>query len=301
MILTKSILSNVELKSRPRFKFWDPINPKKKKTRRIMKQSSSTGFDSSNTLRVLSFNVQVGVSSSKLSDYITNGWKHFLPHRNSLDNLDRIAEIVSEYDIVALQEVDGGSMRSAYINQTEYLASKGEFPFWHHQTNRNLGHFAQHSNGLLSRMQPNEINEHRLPGLVPGRGAMIVHYGPSSSPLVFIQVHLALGKIARFRQLQYLIEVINQYDHVVMMGDFNCQANSHEMRMLFEKTHMCEPERRFNTFPSWRPVKNIDHILLSPSLKAAKINVLDDRVSDHLPIAVDISIPDELHTHLSVS
>ena len=44
-----------------------------------------------------------------------------------LPNLDKIAQLIKEFDIVALQEVDAGSLRSQFINQTEYLAKKADF------------------------------------------------------------------------------------------------------------------------------------------------------------------------------
>ena len=55
------------------------------------------------------------------------------------------------YDVVALQESDAGSLRTGFTNQTEYLARQSCFPYWLDQTNRHLGHFAKHSNGLLIR------------------------------------------------------------------------------------------------------------------------------------------------------
>ena len=101
-------------------------------------------------IRLLSYNIQVGMASTRPHHYITESWKHVLPHAQIYDNLTRIAHAVSGFDIVALQEVDAGSLRSSFINQIEYLAKKGGFPFWHEQTNRSLGKIARHSNGLLS-------------------------------------------------------------------------------------------------------------------------------------------------------
>ena len=47
-----------------------------------------------------------------------------------------IAEMLRGYDLVGLQEVDAGSRRSGYINLTEYLANRADFPFWDDRTNR---------------------------------------------------------------------------------------------------------------------------------------------------------------------
>lgn len=246
-------------------------------------------------LRLLSYNIQVAVASSRLRHYLTQSWKHVLPHPNSMNNLDRIASITHQYDIVALQEVDAGSLRSQFINQVEYLAEKAGFPFWFHQTNRNLGKLAQHSNGFLSHISPAEIIEHKLPGLIPGRGAIVVRFGPSHHHLVLILAHLALGKRARMTQLRYIADIANQHEHVVLMGDLNCQPHSKEIRTLIHTTNLCPPLTQDYTFPSWQPRKKLDYILISPGLKVHSAHVLTHAVSDHLPLAVEISLPDDVN------
>lgn len=246
-------------------------------------------------IRLLSYNIQVGIGSTRYRDYLTESWKHVLPHTRIQDNLARIARAISDFDIVALQEVDAGSLRSSFINQTEFLARRGGFPFWHHQTNRSMGKFAQHSNGLLSRFKPTEIHNHRLPGLLPGRGVIVVRYGQRNNPLVLLILHMALGKRARQRQFEYVANIVNRYQHVVVMGDLNCQPDSAEMRFLLSATDLCEPSHLLKTFPSWRPVRTIDHILTSSSLQVHDVHVLQHLYSDHLPIAMEISLPAEFH------
>ncbi len=246
-------------------------------------------------LRLLSYNIQVGIAAKRYRDYVTDSWKHVLPHAQIYDNLGRIARAISDFDIVALQEVDGGSLRSSFINQTEYLATRAGFPFWHHQTNRNLGKIAAHSNGLLSRYRPTQIHEHKLPGLLPGRGVMVVRYGHQDNPLVLLIMHMALGKRARQRQFEYVTRIVNQYQHVIVMGDLNCQPDSNEMQFLISATDLCEPCHGLKTFPSWRPARTLDHILTSSSLQVHDVHVMQHLLSDHLPIAMEITLPDEFH------
>jgi len=135
-------------------------------------------------LKLLTYNIQTGIASNRYHHYLTNSWKHFLPCAKRLDNLKRIANVLSDFDIVGLQEVDGGSLRSGFINQTEYLSDQARFPYWHDQTNRNLGHLAQHSTGVLSRVRPAEVTEVKLPGMIPGRGALTMR-SKLGSGLVF--------------------------------------------------------------------------------------------------------------------
>ncbi len=235
------------------------------------------------------------MASTRARHYLTQSWKHILPHSQCFDNLDRIAQLLKHYDIVGLQEVDGGSLRSHFVNQVEYLAERSHFPFWHQQTNRNLGRFAKHSNGLLSKFEPKEIVEYKLPGTLPGRGALLSRYGHSDNPLVFIMVHLALGKRARQQQIDFLCELIHDYQHVCLMGDFNCDTHCSEMETLFSQTDLCPPEERHFTFPSWRPARNIDHILTTSSIEVREVKVVNESLSDHLPIAMEIELPHDIH------
>lgn len=254
-----------------------------------------TTLSQKKTLKLLSFNIQLGIAATRPRHYLTRSWRHLLPHASSLENLDNIAQLISHFDIVALQEVDAGSFRSQYTNQIEYLAMRGHYPYWYAQTNRDLGRLAQHSNGLLSQIAPQKIFDHKLPGIIPGRGAIEVHYGPPGAELVMIIVHLGLGRRVRLRQLEYVSTVIKRYPHVIVMGDFNCQIDSAELQFLINSTPLCNPETELHTFPSWRPQRNIDHILTTSSLKVEQISVISPSLSDHLPIMVEINIPDELH------
>lgn len=248
-------------------------------------------------LRLISYNIQVGIGSSRYRHYVTHSWKHVLPHAESFSNLDRIAELVNGFDVVALQEADAGSFRSLFINQVEFLARRGNFPHFYFQTNRNLGKIAQHSNGLLSRFAATNIIEHKLPGLIPGRGLIEVHYGAAANPLVMLMVHLGLSKRARLRQIRYISQIVNQYRHVMVMGDFNCQTRSEEMNMLVDCTGLCPPVDDLPTFPSWRPNRNIDHVLVSPSIRIDDVQVLQQSLSDHLPIGVEVTLPEDLDFH----
>lgn len=243
-------------------------------------------------LCILSYNIQVGISTARPHHYVTHSWKHVLPHPQRMTNLDRIAQLVSGFDIVGLQEVDAGSLRSGFINQTEYLADKARFPFWFHQVNRNIGRFAQHSNGLLSRYRPTELRELRLPGLIPGRGAIFARYGQGDDTLAVVMMHLALSQRARIRQLGMVSELINQYPHAILMGDMNCRPGSKEMDILFRHTKLREPLEEVLTFPSWRPQFHIDHILATPGLNVVEARALNHSYSDHLPIAMEIALPD---------
>jgi len=250
------------------------------------------------TLRLLSYNIQIGITTRRYRQYLTHSWKHVLHHPQRFNNLDRIAQLMSEYDLVGVQEADAGSARSGFVNITEYLANAAGFPYWDDQTNRRIGQFARHSLGVLSRYKPSGITEHKLPGRLPGRGAMAVRFGAGEESLVVLIVHLALSRRGRLSQLDYLGDLINDYRHVVMMGDMNCRSDSEEMELLVNKTLMSEPLHGLHTFPSWRPKRNIDHILVTPTVEVGRAEVLNYPLSDHLPISMEVVLPESVELHI---
>ncbi len=250
------------------------------------------GLPEDGRLRLLSFNIQVGISTERYRHYLTRSWQHLLPHTGRASNLQKIGKLLGDFDLVALQEADGGSLRSGYINQVEHLAQLGAFPYWYQQLNRNLGRFAQHSNGVLSRLKPHQLEDHPLPGPA-GRGAILVRFGEGEDALIVVMMHLALGAKTRALQLAYIRELIGGYRHQVLMGDMNTHATDLLEHSPLRDLGLIAPQVEA-TFPSWRPQRCLDHILLSPSLTLERVEVLAQPISDHLPVAVEIRLPDAL-------
>jgi endonuclease/exonuclease/phosphatase family metal-dependent hydrolase len=245
-------------------------------------------------LRLLSYNIQSGLTTRKYSQYLTRSWKHLVPVPSRMVNLDGIARILADYDIVGLQEVDAGSLRSGFVNQVKYLADNAGFKYVFDQANRKIGMISQHGNAMLSRFQPAAITEHKLPGLIPGRGVLEVRFGAGPDALHVLILHMALGRRGRLRQIEFLAELVRDYRHVILMGDLNCGYDSLEMTTLLAAARLRAPIPGLNTFPSWRPDRQLDHILVSTSIKVERARVLDHTYSDHLPIAMEVRLPKEL-------
>lgn len=242
-------------------------------------------------LHLLSYNIQAGIHTRQYSEYVTKSWRHVLPHREHLYNLSRIASILCEFDFVGLQEVDAGSLRSSFVDQTKYLAHHARFPYWYKQVNRNLGRIARHSNGVLSRVRPFDITEYKLPGF-PGRGAVVVELATTDESVLAVCIlHLALGWRARRRQLDYVRELAAHYPYLVMMGDFNCDCGSRALKELVADTGLRGLDCELKTFPSWCPRRNLDHILVSENLRIIGARVLDCSASDHLPVSMQVALP----------
>ena len=244
-------------------------------------------------LKLMSFNIQAGTTTARYRQYVTRSWRQVLPNNQRIDNLDAIADLAAGFDLVGLQEVDCGSLRSGFINQVKYLANHASFPWWTHQPNRKVGVIAHAGNGVLSRHVPDHVEEHRLPGAIPGRGALILRFGDGDSGLWVVVLHLALGRRARFQQLRYVAELIARQPHVIVMGDLNAGPESQEVREFRERSGM-QPADPPCTYPSWRPSRAIDLMLFSPTLRVLEHRAIDSTVSDHLPVAAAVELPSSI-------
>lgn len=241
-------------------------------------------------LRILSLNIQCGLDSSRYRDYVTKAWRHVLPSRGTQANLARIAALASRYDIVALQEADAGSLRTGGVNQVEHIAELAGFRHWHAGVTRDLRPFARHSLGCLSRWPLDPVVMHALPGLLPGRGALAVEIRPSDHEhLRLVIAHLALGERVRRRQLAYLAGLVAGRADTIVLGDLNCERHEWEALDAMRASAL-RAVHDAPTWPSWRPARSLDHILVSPGIDVLCASVLEERLSDHLPVAVDVRL-----------
>jgi endonuclease/exonuclease/phosphatase family metal-dependent hydrolase len=242
------------------------------------------------TVRLLTLNIQFGLHSSRYLHYVTQAWRHVLPTRGTRAILERIAALAAPYDVVALQEADAGSLRSARLNQVAHLAERAGFPYWHAAVTRDLRPFAQHCLGCLSRWPLRSVKYHALPGWLPGRGALEVEVQPPGCERLRIVIaHLALGRVARTRQLDFLATLIRDRTDTVVIGDLNCTTSELVAHDAVRKAGLRAAHSQ-HTFPSWRPSRALDHILVTPTVDVVGAAVLEERVSDHLPVATEIRL-----------
>lgn len=253
--------------------------------------------DDRQRLRLLTFNIAAGTATGRYREYLTHSWRQVLPYSERTENLEAAASLVADYDVVGLQETDSGSLRSGYINQTKFLARHADFPYWSHQSNRKVGTLAYPGNGFLSRFKPSSVTEHRLPGAIPGRGALWMDLGEGDGALSVVVLHLALGRRARMQQLQFIARELETQPRAVVLGDMNTVLSSPEMQDFVTRTGYQVPEGALHTYPSWQPQRAIDHILVSPGLEIESARVVPANCSDHCALAVDLRLPADLKLH----
>ena len=242
------------------------------------------------TFTIASFNIQAGARADRYHDYVTKAWQHVLSGPSKTDNLAAIALAIAEFDLVCLQEADGGSTRSAFVHQAHRIANLANFGTVLDQRNRKVGlkklPFSCSGNAVLARQGCNDWKDHALPGTVKGRGVIAADF---PGVRVF-NLHLSLTANAQRIQLDYIAEHIAQQSEaepVIITGDFNATPNAPAVRAFIESLNL-KIAPTAATFPSWAPTRQID-LILYRGLKLMRSWTLPMLASDHLGVAAEFA------------
>ena len=236
----------------------------------------------------MTYNMQVGICTRHAGDYLVQCWRHLLPPLTRTRHLEPVADMLQGQDLIAIQETDAGSFRTRSVNLLHYLAERAEYPYWHLHQHRNLAPLARHAMGLMSRFEPTLVTAHSLPGRLPGRAAVLYRL---STNLTVVVTHLALSRNDRYRQLDYIGKLLAQDEHVILMGDLNCSYDELLAHPLLRERGFHGPADELHSFPSWRPNRQLDHVLVTPGFRILAAEAMPFCWSDHLPVRIELALP----------
>jgi endonuclease/exonuclease/phosphatase family metal-dependent hydrolase len=212
-------------------------------------------------------------------------------------DLERIARIIrtENPDLVALQEVDQKTERTASIDQAAELARL-----------TGLGHAfgkamdyrgGAYGQAILSRWPIKNAQVHQLPQRA-GREPRILFLAQIESPhgdLTFATTHLdhQLEEV-RLDQARALNKILAETKiSALLCGDFNAGPESSTMKFLFEHWLDTAGENAANTIPAANPSKRIDYILAAPKQNwtPETSRVLAEPIaSDHRPVLTRVTL-----------
>ena len=227
-------------------------------------------------------------------------WKIFFPPKNVERKMVEALHKMKP-DILALVEVDLGSLRTRGKDEVRYLeeklrlndfVEKIKYPL---QGWLRLFHYLpilnRQANALISKFKFKKIRYHIFH---EGTKRMVIEATVQCPKTVtLLLAHLALGKRARKKQLRELAAIVNRIRNpVILMGDFNTFQGMAEIQELLHKTHLKDVVSLHAksiplTEPAWHPTRRLDYILTSPQIKVRKYSVLKFHFSDHLPLMVE--------------
>ena len=236
---------------------------------------TALNFGVANRLRVMTYNMHSGRGTDARYD------------------LGRVADVIASYepDIVALQEVDVGRLRTEAVDQAAELGKR-------------LGmeaHFApaiergaeRYGIATLTTLRTIEARKIFLPGHTQLRSeprcALATRHEWDGGELEMINTHLSTLFRERPGQVAAIVAAFAT-EALVIAGDFNMTPLSPAYRLL--RRGMKSATWMARTWPSFAPVVPIDHILFRGRLRliggCAWTGGPAHVASDHLPVVAEL-------------
>ncbi|MCU0788076.1 MAG: endonuclease/exonuclease/phosphatase family protein [Verrucomicrobia bacterium] len=220
----------------------------------------------------------------------------------------RIARVIERYqpDLVALQELDFGRLRSQRHDQSRLIAGHLGMHLTFCPTV--IDRDEQYGHALLSRVPMKVVRTEILRGAggtrhVEPRGALWMRLNLLGREINLMNTHLGLRRRERLLQTAELLDpdwmgAIGRDEPIILCGDFNMSPGSAPYRALTRRLQDVQlalrPLRPLNTFSTWRPLLRIDHILVSHHFRPTQVlvprNHLTRVASDHLPLIADLVV-----------
>ena len=227
-----------------------------------------------------------------------------------VDNLAGVAALVRETgaDIVLLQEVDQGTRRSGNVDQPAVLAEQTGF---HVAFGSALDYDGgEYGVAILSRWPvtsdtlihlPVDPPQARAGGSREPRGARRAEIATPRGNLVVVNTHIDASRedtwrLQEARGLAVIVDAARaKHRNVLLGGDLNSTPESavqQNLRATGLRDAFAECGRGDGlTFPADSAVKRIDYLYLAGGIRCTFAEVPKTRVSDHLPLLVEVTIP----------
>jgi endonuclease/exonuclease/phosphatase family metal-dependent hydrolase len=215
-------------------------------------------------------------------------------------SLNRIISVLRnmDADIIALQEVDSGAVRTQGDYQAEIIAGELGMHFAY-AMNVKLNNGGGYGNAVISRYPIESWENIDLTWTIKkSRSCLAAVIKTEKKNLLAMNYHLGLAGIERLIQARKLMKAPYFLEHSglpsVLMGDTN--DRSHRLDSVLENhgfTDTCRDER-IQTFPSFSPVLRLDKIHYNKGwiLREHHVirNGLTGAASDHLPVMAKFRI-----------
>jgi len=241
-------------------------------------------------VRLLTWNIQAAIGTRRYRDYFLRAHLQLVHAPSKTAILESIAQEITPYDVVCLQEVDLGGRRAGYRSQVDDIAALSGHDHLAVQENRRIPGVSRHGNAILSRWPLAQVRDLKLPGRLAGRGCLVADV-EGKLALRIACLHLSLGRSDQDRQLAAVAHALRGAPAWAAMGDFNCGSRGRPLEAFCEATaaHLRRPAPP--TFPAWRPRWDYDHIVTGGSLSVTHYQCEPATFSDHRPVSARVSAP----------
>jgi endonuclease/exonuclease/phosphatase family metal-dependent hydrolase len=243
---------------------------------------TSAAAASARTVRVMTYNIHVGVGMDKKLD------------------LPRIAGVINAQhaDLVGLQEVDRGVERTQRIDEIAEIAKLTRLDYAFAFNLRYQG--GQYGVAILSRFPIRVIDHHLYLNKreAERRGFIRVEINVGGRKLNFVTTHLDYqyedGRL--FETEQLLKALADVKGPLIVVGDFNEIPAGLAYQLMRSRFGDAWIESRGTvqgpSYPADKPVKRIDYIFFRSTdpVRTKRAWIVNTLASDHVPVVADLEI-----------
>jgi endonuclease/exonuclease/phosphatase family metal-dependent hydrolase len=222
-------------------------------------------------------------------------------------NLDEVARLILAHaaDVVLLQEVDRGTRRSSGVDQLQVLMDATEFDGVFGRTldydggAYGIAALARDGFGYQDTV-PLQVTppQARAGGSHEPRGALVTVVHTPFGRWQAITTHLdaSAGDEYRQQEADELRDILRRRlatgTPVMLGGDMNATPDSAVIRKVLgfglrDAWTECGTGEGL-TYPASKPVKRIDYLFLTGTLRCTSAHVIDTQASDHRPLLVSV-------------
>lgn len=213
----------------------------------------------------------------------------------------RIADVIAsaEPDVVALQELDVGRMRTGGVDQAHAIAERLRLTAHFHPALR--VEEEKYGDAILTELPSRLVRAGPLPSVGEPRGALWVEIDHQGVKVQVFNTHFGLRRRERMIQAEtlagpeWLASDACTGRPAILAGDFNAVPRSRAYRILAEglsRQVLSVPARP--TFPARLPVLRLDHVFTNLNARVARYRVIDTPLaraaSDHLPLLATVEL-----------
>lgn len=220
---------------------------------------------------------------------------------------ERIAEVIAQDqpDVVCLQELDSGRLRTQRQNQAQVIADRLGMDFHFFAAIRLAEE--HYGDAILSR-HPLRLERAALlpwpksPLAFEPRGALWVSVTCEGTEWQIINTHLGLGRAERRLQAATLasaewIGAAALKPPVIVCGDFNSRPSSKVQQILASQVKDAQflvGGARQRTFSTRLPVLCLDYVFVTPGVRVRELRTIRTPLarvaSDHFPLVAEVEV-----------
>ncbi len=243
-------------------------------------------------MRLLVYNIAYATGAPKsYNDALIKSYRALKPSKNHFNLLHQFISDCKP-DIIGLVEVDIGSYRTGFNCQVKQIAKTLNYDYFRSIKYKNrvfsklMPIMRKQGNAVLAKTKFH-ANYHYFK-----RGVKKLVIEVNFSSFDFFLVHLALSEHVRKLQVKDLENIVlHRTKPTVIAGDFNTFRGHIELEQLIKRASLRNANRQQKaTFPSWKPVHQLDYVLHSNDIKITNFIIPKIHLSDHLPIIVDFEV-----------